>query len=86
VYGGLGLQVNFTYSDAEADSGDPIPGNSRRSYNLAAFFENSRLSTRLAYTYRSAFFVTFDRATPLNQTELESLDASLIFSINPAGR
>jgi len=82
VYGGFGVQANFTYSDAEADSGDPIPGNSRRSYNVAAFYEDSRVSTRLAYTYRSQFFVTFDRATPLNQTEIESLDASFLYNIN----
>jgi len=71
------LNGNYTYSDADTDSGDPLPGNSKDTFNAAAFFENDRLSARLAYTYRSEFFVTFDRSTQLNQKALESLDASV---------
>ena len=29
IGGGFGVQANYTYSDAEADNGDPIPGASR---------------------------------------------------------
>jgi iron complex outermembrane receptor protein len=83
IGGGFGLNGNYTYSDAEADNGDPIPGNSKNSYNIAAYFENSRFSSRLAYTYRSDFFVTFDRSTQLNQKELSSLDASVSVNITP---
>jgi iron complex outermembrane receptor protein len=75
---GFGLQANYTYSDAKAD--DPeleIPGNSKHSGNLVGFFENARFGARLAYSYRSEFFVTFDRSTRLNQDSLKSLDASL---------
>jgi iron complex outermembrane receptor protein len=74
---GFGVQANYTYSDAEADNGDPIPGNSDDAFNLAAYFENERMGARLAYTYRSEFFVTFDRSTQLNQDDLKSLDASV---------
>ena len=81
IWGGFGVQANYTYSDAEADSGDPIPGNSKNSYNLAGYFENAMLSVRLAYTFRSDFFVTFDRSTQLNQKELESLDASVVVNV-----
>lgn len=81
IWGGFGLQANYTYADAEADSGDPIPGNSKNSYNLATYFENAMLSVRLAYTFRSDFFVTFDRSTQLNQKELESLDASVVVNV-----
>lgn len=80
IAGGFGIDANYTYSDAEADNGDPIPGNSKNTYNVSAFFENSRLSSRLAYTFRSEYFVTFDRSTQLNQKDLSSLDAS--FSVN----
>jgi iron complex outermembrane receptor protein len=79
---GFGIQANYTYSDAEAD--DPeleIPGNSEHSGNLVAFYENARFAGRLAYSYRSEFFVTFDRSTRLNQEELRSLDASLAFNV-----
>lgn len=80
--GGFGVQANYTYSDAEAD--DPqlqIPGNSKHSGNLIGFFENERFGARLAYSYRSEFFVTFDRSTRLNQAALKSLDASLAFNV-----
>jgi iron complex outermembrane receptor protein len=83
IWGGFGVQANYTYADAEADSGDPVPGNSKDSYNLAAYFENAMLSVRLAYTFRSDFFVTFDRSTQLNQKELESLDASVVVNLMP---
>jgi iron complex outermembrane receptor protein len=79
---GFGVQANYTYSDAKADDPDlEIPGNSKNSGNLIGFFENDRFGARLAYSYRSEFFVTFDRATRLNQASLKSLDASLAFNL-----
>jgi iron complex outermembrane receptor protein len=80
--GGFGVQGNYTYSDATAD--DPnlqIPGNSKNSGNIVGFFENKKFAARLAYSYRSAFFVTFDRSTRLNQDAMKSLDASLAFNV-----
>ncbi|HEY0941579.1 MAG TPA: TonB-dependent receptor [Steroidobacter sp.] len=81
IWGNFGINANYTYSDAEADSGDPIPGNSEDTFNLAAYYENQRMSARLSYTYRSEFFVTFDRSTQLNQKALESVDASLVVNV-----
>jgi iron complex outermembrane receptor protein len=81
IAGGFGVQVNYTYSNAEADNGDPIPGNSEDAFNLTTYFENERVSARLAYTYRSEFFVTFDRSTQLNQDGLSSLDASVSVNV-----
>lgn len=78
---GFGVQTNYTYSDAKANSGDPIPGNSKHTFNLIGYYETERLSVRLAYTYRSKFFITFDRASPLNQEGLESLDASISYDV-----
>jgi iron complex outermembrane receptor protein len=81
VWNGFGVQANYTYSDAKANSGDPIPGNSKHTVNLVGYYENDRLSVRLAYSRRSKFFITFDRASPLNQDGLESLDASVNFNL-----
>ena len=81
IWGGFGLQANYTYSDSKLDSGDPVPGDSKNTYNVTGFFENKRLSARLAYTYRSDFFVTFDRSTHLDQSALKSLDASVALNI-----
>jgi len=80
--GGFGFQGNYTYSDAKADDPDlEIPGNSKHSGNVIGFFENARFGARLAYSYRSEFFVTFDRSTRLNQDSLKSLDASLAVNL-----
>ncbi|MEO1244846.1 MAG: TonB-dependent receptor [Pseudomonadota bacterium] len=79
---GFGVQGNYTYVDAEADSGDPLPGASENQFNLSGFYEIDKFSARLSYTYRSEFFVTFDRSTQLDQDALESLDASLQYFIN----
>jgi len=84
IWGGFGATGNYTYSDGSTDSGDPLPGNSKDTYNIAGYFENERISARLAYTYRSDWFVTFDRSTPLNQKALSSLDASLVFNLLPS--
>jgi len=81
IWGGFGVQANYTYTDAKADNGDPLQGTSKDQYNIAGYFENARFSARLAYTYRSDFFVAFDRSTQLNQESLESLDASAAVNI-----
>ena len=48
---------------------------------VIGFFDNDRFGARLAYSYRSAFFVTFDRSTRLNQGALKSLDASVAVNL-----
>lgn len=82
VWGGFGLQANYTYSDATLDSGKPFPGNSKNTYNFTGFYENSLVSARLSWTQRSDFFVTFDRTTNLNETANTSLDAALSVNIS----
>ncbi len=81
IWGGFGAVVNYTYSDAKANNGDPIPGNSKHSLNLTGYFENDLVSARLSYNYRSKFFIDIDRAAPLNQAALSSLDASVSVNI-----
>lgn len=76
LFGPFGVVLNYTYSDAASDAGDPIPGNSKHSLNATGYFENSWLSLRASYNYRSAFFINIDRASPLNQGATQSLDAS----------
>lgn len=80
LWGGFGVNLNYTYSDAKSAGGDPIPGNSKHALNLTGYYENDLLSARFSYNYRSSFFINFDRASPLNQRATSSLDAS--FSIN----
>ncbi len=81
IWNGFGVQTNYTYAHAKTQTGEPLPGNSEHTFNLTGYFENDRLSARLAYTYRSEFFITFDRATPLNQKALSSLDGQLSVNV-----
>ncbi len=83
VWRGFGVQANYTYSDVQTESGDPLPGNSEHSYNASVFYEDDTFSARVAYNYRSAFFVTFDRSTQLNQDAIGSLDASFAWNVTP---
>jgi iron complex outermembrane recepter protein len=81
VWGGFGIQGNYTYSDATLDSGDPVPGNSKNTFNIVPFFENKWLSARLSYSYRSQFFVTLDRTSHLDEKALKNLDASVAVNV-----
>ena len=83
IYAGFGATVNYTYSDANAANGIQVPDNSKHTVNVTGFFENRLLSARVSYNYRSEFFISFDRAAPLNQKDLGSLDASASINITP---
>ena len=78
------MQANYTYADAQADDGTAIPGSSKHAANLTGYFENDWLSARLAYTYRSKFFINIDRGVALNQRATESLDASINLKVTDA--
>lgn len=81
LWGGFGVIGNYTYSDAKIDGGGQVAGNSKHALNLTGYYENDLLSARLSYNYRSKFFISIDRAAPLNQAATESLDGSLAVNI-----
>ncbi|RST30061.1 TonB-dependent receptor [Sphingomonas ginkgonis] len=83
LWGGFGVIASYTFSDAKANTGDPIPGNSKHTVSATGYFENRLLSARLSYTYRSKFFIDIDRNAPLNQHSLQSLDAALSVNVTP---
>jgi iron complex outermembrane receptor protein len=78
---GFGVIANYTYADAKAKGGGVIDGNSKHTFNVTGYFENSLLSARLAYTYRSKFRSGIDRSTPMWQDNFGSLDGSLIVNV-----
>jgi len=73
---GFGAIVNYTYSDASSDNGDPVPGNSENVANITGYFENDRFGVRLAYNYRSEYFIDNDRGRQLYSDATDSLDLS----------
>lgn len=78
---GFGVIANYTYADAKKADGQPLDGNSKNTYNITGYFENSLVSARLAYTFRSKFLSGIDRSTPMWQDSYGSLDASLTFNV-----
>ncbi len=79
----FGVQANFTYVDSEDADGHPLVGTSRVTYNLIGYYENKWLSARLAYTYRSHYFVGLNNATPENEDGNGQLDASVNVDVTP---
>lgn len=81
VFGNFGINANYSFSDAKTDNGDPVPGNSKHAVQLGGYYEDDRISAQLSYNWRDDFFITFDRASALNQKAFGSLDASLDFRL-----
>jgi iron complex outermembrane receptor protein len=91
---GFGFETNYTYADAKEDkhcdpgdlacesATDRLVGASKNTYNITGYYENYGFSARLAYTYRSNFFVGLDRSTPEFQDDTGTLAASLGYQIN----
>ena len=74
----LGVVANYTYTDSDyretTEGGElsyDLPENSRHSYNLIGYYEDQRLSVRVAYNYRGKFL----REVPNVQDGLKYRDA-----------
>ena len=78
----FGFQANVTYVDSHDADGNPLVGTSKWTGNVVGYYEKDWLSARLAYTYRSHFFVGLDRSAAENQDNYGSLDGSLNLNIN----
>jgi iron complex outermembrane receptor protein len=80
---GFGFQANATVIDGHEASGAPLVGTSKLTYNLVGYYENYGFSARLAYTYRSHFYVGLDRSSAENQADYGTLDGSISYQVNP---
>jgi iron complex outermembrane receptor protein len=83
IWGGFGALVNYTYADAEETGGHDLIGASQNVYNVVGYYENERFSVRLAYTFRSHFFVGLDRSTAEYQDDVGTLAASASWNVTP---
>jgi TonB-dependent receptor len=97
---GFGLQANYTYVDssggtnavvspyasaARAGAVDlPLEGLSKRSYNVIAIYEKDKISTRLAYNWRSRYLLTSSDAItflPTWNDDYGQVDGSFFYNI-----
>ncbi|HEY1753032.1 MAG TPA: TonB-dependent receptor [Caulobacteraceae bacterium] len=79
----FGFQANFTYINGSDAQGNPLVGTSNVTYNVVGYYEVKQFNVRLAYTYRSHYFVGLDRSAQENQAGFGQLDASLNINITP---
>ncbi len=75
----FGFNANYTYVDGEADGGKPLNGTSENTYNVSAWYENSRFNARVNYSYRSSFYAGVSRADNFYQDDFATVSASLGF-------
>ena len=64
-FDGLGLQANYTFTDARDERGRQIAGTSEEVYNLIAFYERGGFGVRVAWNYRDSFMDAFDRGATI---------------------
>jgi TonB-dependent receptor len=90
-FDGLGMQVNYTWTDSEANYvdgeasfKDALEGVAKNSYNIVGFYEKGPLSARLSYSWRDDIVNsvgTADVATN-NTKAYGTLDGNLSWQIN----
>jgi iron complex outermembrane receptor protein len=79
---GFGVQANYTYADAYETGGHALVGASKNTYNIVGYYENYGFSARVAWTWRSHFFVGLDRSTAEFQDDTGNLAASLQYQLD----
>ena len=77
----FGFQTNFTYVDDYDANGNAFVGTSKVTYNVVGYYEYRWFNARLAYTYRSQYFVGLDRGADETQAGYGELDASANFTV-----
>lgn len=82
LFGNFGINANYTYASGKLDGGGEMSGNSKNTYNLEGYFENDVLSARVAYSYRSKFYGSYDRGVKMHMDDVGTLVASINYKIN----
>ena len=82
LFGNFGVNANYTYASGQVDGGGEMSGNSRHTYNLEGWYENDKLSARVAYSHRSAFYGSYDRGVKMHMDQAGTLVASLNYKLS----
>ncbi len=73
---GLGVNVNYTYSDSEQPDGNQLLDTSEHQFNGQVYWENDDVQLRLAYNWRSEYLDTQDekRVRPVGALAIADAD------------
>lgn len=97
IWGGFGLQANYSYQDSSTSSVDVtgaalnLPYLSKHTVNVIPYFESGPFQARLSYNYRTAYFRTIGRlgsremVAPYNQLDFSAglnLTKEITVSVN----
>jgi len=81
-FDGLGMAANATWSESEGtirvdgiESVQPLPGQSKLSYNLITYYENAGLSIRAAWSHRDDYIESFIGRMPDGKLLVQRTDA-----------
>ncbi len=83
VWGGFGVDLNYTYTLGRDSNGAPLAGSSKNTTNVQGWFENDAFSARLIYSYRSAFLTGIVSALPQYVDGAGDLSASMSVKLTP---
>ncbi|NVD98902.1 TonB-dependent receptor [Massilia sp. BJB1822] len=82
LFGNFGTLINYTYADGKLSDGGELINSSKNTYNVTGYYEDDRLSARLAYNFRSTYKAGVDRGASQHVKGLGNLAASLNYKIN----
>jgi iron complex outermembrane recepter protein len=77
----FGFQANTTFIDGSDAQGNALVGTSKVTANIVGYYEVPLFNVRLAYTYRSHYFVGLDRSSQENEAGYGELDLSANFNV-----
>ena len=84
IYEGFGVMANYTYVDGEAKDAEgndvTIPGNSKHTVNLSAYYEGDALSGRISYNSRSGYDT--GKGWPGYIDDYSQVDANVSYQFN----
>ncbi|MBD9377412.1 TonB-dependent receptor [Pseudoxanthomonas sp. PXM04] len=79
---GFGVLANYTFSDAQANSGRDLPFNSRHQFNISPYFESGNWTARITYGWRDKYFTQVSGGREIWVKDYASLDASVGYRVN----
>lgn len=84
IWGGFGIQANYSFADSSTDEGLNLPYLSKHTVNVIPYFESGPFQARVSYNYRSAYFRAIGRLNSVDMVAPYSqLDASVSFAVTP---